>query len=195
MQPLAPWRSRLTETLHLNRSLPNSRYFQLATVSPSGEPKNRTVVFRGFLENSNAIAIATDLRSEKIAQIQTRSRGEICWYFPQTREQFRLSGVLTLIDSDGADARFQQERQNIWRSLSDAARVQFTWPSPAEPRNKNPLAFDSSAPNAEQPLDNFCLLLLDCDRADYLQLSGNPHNRWLYQRNPDSSWTTLEVNP
>ncbi len=48
---LAPWRSLITRALHHNRSLAYSRYVQLATIKENGFPANRTVVFRGFLED------------------------------------------------------------------------------------------------------------------------------------------------
>ena len=59
---LAPWRSILSRSLHRNRSLANARYFQLATINMNGEPANRTVVFRGFLEETNKLQI---IRSEE----------------------------------------------------------------------------------------------------------------------------------
>ena len=68
-EKLSPWRSILSRALHRNRSLPNARYFQLATVDFGGKPTNRTVVFRGFLDQSNQLQIITDRRSEKINHI------------------------------------------------------------------------------------------------------------------------------
>jgi pyridoxamine 5'-phosphate oxidase len=50
---LAPWRSLLSGAIHRSRSQPHSRYFQLATVNSSGQPTNRTVVFRGFLDDQH----------------------------------------------------------------------------------------------------------------------------------------------
>nr|WP_265264241.1 pyridoxamine 5'-phosphate oxidase family protein [Spirulina subsalsa] len=89
---LAPWRSPLSHALHRNRSQPFSRYLQLATITPDGYPANRTVVFRGFTPQGNALKIITDSRSEKFQQLHHSPWGEICWYFSQTREQFRLFG-------------------------------------------------------------------------------------------------------
>ena len=75
---LAPWRSLLSRALHQNRSLPYARYFQLATVRANGHPANRTVVFRGFLDDTNQLKIITDSRSQKIEQIAQQSWGEAC---------------------------------------------------------------------------------------------------------------------
>lgn len=47
MAAAAPqWREMLQRSLKKNKSLPYSRYVQLATVRPDGRPANRTVVFR-----------------------------------------------------------------------------------------------------------------------------------------------------
>jgi PPOX class probable FMN-dependent enzyme len=100
---LAPWRSLLSRALHKNRSLPYARYFQLATVRADSRPANRTVVFRGFLEDTDQLKIITDSRSQKADQIDHLSWGEACWYFPNTREQFRFAGQLTLVGADYPD--------------------------------------------------------------------------------------------
>ncbi|MDY6782435.1 MAG: pyridoxamine 5'-phosphate oxidase family protein [Cyanobacteriota bacterium] len=164
VQPLAPWRSAVARSLHLNRAKPHARYFQLATVTDTGEPRNRTVVFRGFVEKTNKIKIITDIRSEKVGQIQHKPRGEICWYFTQTREQFRLDGQLILIEDTHPEPQWQQERSQTWAVLSEAARLQFV---------------SSDSEEIAHPPSNFCLLLLDPERVYHLQLRVTPHERQL----------------
>ncbi|MEA5554766.1 pyridoxamine 5'-phosphate oxidase family protein, partial [Anabaena cylindrica UHCC 0172] len=86
---IAPWRSLITRALHKNHSLVYSRYVQLATVRENGLPANRTVVFRGFLEDTNQLKFITDIRSEKTEQILKQQAAEVCWYFPNTRRHLR----------------------------------------------------------------------------------------------------------
>ncbi|RMF69155.1 MAG: pyridoxamine 5'-phosphate oxidase, partial [Cyanobacteria bacterium J069] len=131
---MAPWRSPLSRALHLNRIFAYARYVQLATVRPDGRPANRTVVFRGFLDPTNQLKFITDTRSAKPEQIAHQTWAEVCWYFPKSREQFRLLGPLTLIDGTCVEANLLQARQQQWQSLSDAARLQFAWPDPGQPR-------------------------------------------------------------
>ncbi|KAI5054742.1 hypothetical protein GOP47_0029887 [Adiantum capillus-veneris] len=57
--------------------LQHSSYFQLATVRRDGRPANRTVVFRGFVEESNILQFTTDYRSNKIEEILHNPRGEV----------------------------------------------------------------------------------------------------------------------
>jgi pyridoxamine 5'-phosphate oxidase len=190
---LAPWRSPLARALHRNRSLAHSRYLQLATVRAGDRPANRTVVFRGFLEGTNQLKFVTDTRSEKVDQIRKCAWGEACWYFTKTREQFRLGGRLTLVNEDHADFSLQTARQISWQELSEAARSQFTWADPGKPRVSD-ASFDVSPPEATTPLPHFCLLLLEPERVDHLELRGNPQNRWIYQYE-GGNWTVQEVNP
>ncbi|MGJ3245808.1 MAG: Npun_F5749 family FMN-dependent PPOX-type flavoprotein [Elainellaceae cyanobacterium] len=191
---LAPWRSPIARALHRNRSLAYARYLQLATVRPDGKPANRTLVFRGFLDDTNQLKFVTDDRSEKIHQIESQPWGEACWYFEKTREQFRLSGLLTLIGEHHPDDQLRDARKTQWQELSDAARLQFIWPHPGQPRTHD-ASFDIDPPESNAPPSNFCVLLLEPINVDQLELRGDPQNRWIYSRDDQLNWSTKEVNP
>ena len=191
---IAPWRSPLARALHLNCSLAYARYLQLATVRADGRPANRTLVFRGFQADSDRLKFVTDSRSQKPEQIEHQPWAEACWYFPETREQFRLHGYLTLVKADNPDAVLQQARQTAWQETSDATRLQFTWPDPGKP--KADAAFEQAPPNAIEPLANFCLLLLNPVIVDRLELRGEPQNRTIYKLDQiQQTWTVQSVNP
>lgn len=190
---LALWRSSLARALHRNRSLPQSRYFQLATVRKNGQPANRTVVYRGFRDKTNQIQMISDLRSEKIQQIAHSSWSEICWYFSQTREQFRLTGTLKVVSS--AEDSLQQSRSLVWQKLSDAGRLQFAWPNPRSSRVAEKEAFSPPSLAVNEPLPNFCLLLFNPIEVDHLELRGEPQNRWIYQLDQRNEWIIKSVNP
>ncbi|MGB5916074.1 MAG: Npun_F5749 family FMN-dependent PPOX-type flavoprotein [Phormidesmis sp.] len=205
---LAPWRSQLARALHRNRAVPFRKFLQLATVRPDSTPSNRTVVFRGFLESSNQLMFISDRRSEKIDQLQQNPNAEACWYFTKTREQFRLSGLLTVVMAESADSAFSQARQQLWQRISDSARLQFAWPQPkairtdasdtdaseADDSETSASEFEPPAPDAQTPLPTFCLLLLDPSSVDYLSLRGEPQEREIYQRQGDQ-WLSDRVNP
>lgn len=191
---LAPWRLLLAHALHRNRSLAYARYWQLATVRPDGRPANRTVVFRGFLEDTNQLKLITDVRSEKAMQISQSPWGEGCWYFPKTREQLRFLGRLTLVDGHHPDAMLLKARQMQWHDLSDAARLQFGWAHPGQLRDPAD-AFSPPPPDPQAPLPNFCLLLLDPVQVDHLELRGNPQNRDRYTLADGGTWQVEAINP
>lgn len=194
--PLPPWRSALARALHRNRSRPYSRYFQLATITPAGRPANRTVVFRGWLPDTNSLTLITDQRSAKVTDIAAHPWAEACWYFTSTREQFRLAGPSQVVSA--ADLTLAPARQTAWAELSDRARQQFYWPQPAQPRS--PAAAFAPPENQpenqpETPPDNFSLVLLTPRQVDHLELRGDPQNRTLYTCQPDDTWQVEAVNP
>ncbi len=193
MVDLAPWRSPLSRALHRNRALPYARYFQLATVRKNGTPANRTVVFRGF-SDEGALQVVTDRRSEKVQQIDHYDQGEACWYFPKTREQFRIAGTLSIITADCGDPVMASARHHLWESLSDGGRSQFTWPHPGHARADDD-AFQTETPPPDQPHSDFCLLLLAPIQVDHLELKGNPQDRHHYCLQDGLEWTVHPLNP
>ncbi|PKG96817.1 pyridoxamine 5'-phosphate oxidase family protein [Paraglaciecola sp. MB-3u-78] len=138
------WHQRLAKSLHVNNSQVQSKYYQVASVSSNGDPKNRTMVFRGFLSGTQSLLSVTDSRSEKIEQWQgdNKSRFEICWYFAGSREQFRLAGEVALI-SHSIDSNYgnwvlgEHTKHNLlkqqWSNLSTNAKQPFYSNSPKAP--------------------------------------------------------------
>ncbi len=190
---LAPWRSQLARALHRNRAVPFRKFLQLATVRSDNTPANRTVVFRGFLEGSNQLMFISDRRSEKISQLQQNPNAEACWYFTKTREQFRISGQLSVVTDKSTNLAFSQARQQLWQRISDSARLQFAWPQPKAIRIDTS-EVEPPAPDEQTPLSTFCLMLLDPYSVDYLSLRGEPQDREIYQRQ-EEKWLSHSVNP
>ena len=194
--PLPPWRSPIARALHRNRSLAYARYVQLATVDASHRPENRTMVFRGWLEPVSQLKFVTDIRSTKAINLLANASAcaEVCWYFPKTREQFRLSGTLTLIASQSTTTSHHKARQEAWQQMSDAGRVQFAWETPGADRSEDPAVFNPPQPDPNQPLDTFCLLLLEAVTVTHLELRGEPQSCYLYEL-LDGEWQTRSINP
>ncbi|EDX85295.1 pyridoxamine 5'-phosphate oxidase family protein [Synechococcus sp. PCC 7335] len=191
---LAPWRSPLSRALHRNRAQPVCRFLQLATIRPEGSPANRTVVFRGFRQETNQLMFISDRRSEKIVQIRQNPSAEACWYFTKTREQFRLRGQLMIITADTVAADLGETRRQLWQKISDSARLQFAWPTPKATRNPDSDAFEAPEIDSRTPPDTFCVLLLLPEEVDYLCLRGEPQDRIIYHLSKES-WTVTSVNP
>jgi pyridoxamine 5'-phosphate oxidase len=193
---LPPWRSPIARALHRNRSLPNARYVQLATVDGDLRPRNRSLVFRGWLEPGSLIKFVADVRSQKAINLLADASpwAEACWYFPKTREQFRLSGTLELVTAKSSNAGYYKARQEAWQGLSDAGRIQFDWGMPGADRSEDPQAFNPPQPDEQQPSENFCLLLLDVVSVTHLELRGEPQSCYLYEL-VDGEWGVRSINP
>jgi len=198
---LAPWRSPLSRALHRNRALAYARYAQLATVKSDGRPANRTVVFRGFLDQPdglgwNGLKFICDRRSEKVTELEAHSWAELCWYFPKTREQFRLAGSVAIALDDTAD--LGPVRQQTWEAISDNAKTSFYWPEPGKTRSPS-TDWDrfSSLPDDIKPTppEDFVLLVMQPESMDHLELRGEPQNRCKYSQDEHQAWHKFEVNP
>uniref|UniRef100_A0A0A9F5J4 pyridoxal 5'-phosphate synthase n=1 Tax=Arundo donax TaxID=35708 RepID=A0A0A9F5J4_ARUDO len=193
----SPWRALLQRSLDANAHLRHSTYFQLATVGAGGRPANRTVVFRGFQEHCDKIQINTDARSNKIGEIKSCPFGEICWYFTDSWEQFRISGRIDVIDGSSADPVKLQYREKAWFASSVKSRLQYLGPQPGIPVVDDEHVKDVHLDPSAGPVDAFCLLVVDPDKVDYLNLKSNQRLMFIRSQKEDGSgdWMAEKVSP
>jgi PPOX class probable FMN-dependent enzyme len=188
------WKPSLVLALYLNRQAPYSRFVQVATVRDDGRPANRTMMFSGFLGETDQLTFHTDSRSAKLADLDHLPWAEACWYFPVTHEQFRIGGMVRVVRGDTPDSSMLEARRAAWRELGEPARIAYNWPAPGQPRNRKE-PYPTERPDAKEPLPQFCLIILDPHAVDHLEVNGNPQNRWKYQRDDQGRWSGAEVNP
>eukprot|EP00667_Euglena_gracilis_P019178 EG_transcript_20501 len=194
------WRARLDASIARTRQDRGSNYVQLATVDPAGHPRNRTVVFRGFVAGpagKSALKFITDARSEKVAEVAGNPQGEVVWWFPQTTEQYRVAGQLEVVGADHPDADLCLARSEQWMSWTDRSRETMWGPQPGAPFN--PTSAAAPPPGGRdatgavlQPPDNFLLLLLWPTRVDYLRLTDNFRQ---VDVSAGDEWSATRVNP
>jgi hypothetical protein len=55
----------------------------------------------------------------QVGEVEANPHGQICWYMPNTRQQFRISGQLQLVGAAASDAHLAAARQSAWCKLSD----------------------------------------------------------------------------
>ena len=142
----------------------------LATVDQSLRPRVRSIVCRKVEDDGN-VWVTCDSRSAKIRDIATHPFGEVVFWLPERREQFRVAGRLEHFAPD--DPRTSM----AWQNLSDATRATFFWP-------------DSRGETIPQ---TFALLVLSPDRAEHLDLNPVPHYRRCWEA--ASGWTAERIDP
>jgi PPOX class probable FMN-dependent enzyme len=194
----AGWKQALLQSLEANKEAKHSTFFQLATVNADGRPSNRTMVHRGFAGDSdNKLTFTTDSRSQKYDEVKSNPWAEACWYFTESREQYRLGGKLIIVDKDEKDPQLHQLWLDSWRNISPGGRSWFTWPSQKEPRTPDDDEFNKPAPEPESdPLPNYCLGILDVDRVDHLLLKEKHRHEWHSEEvDGDRRWTSEDKNP
>ncbi|XP_020084455.1 pyridoxine/pyridoxamine 5'-phosphate oxidase 2 [Ananas comosus] len=191
------WKPLLRKALDSNAHLKHSVFFQLATIGANGRPSNRTVVFRGFQENGDKIQINTDVRSNKIEEIKHCPFGEICWYFTDSWEQFRINGTIDFIDGSNSDPAKLQQREKAWFMSSLKSRMQYLGPAPGIPVIDEGTAKENHLDPTAGPVDAFCLLVFDPEQVDYLNLKSNERLMFRSRQSSDGGkgWMFERVNP
>ncbi|KAL5540041.1 hypothetical protein UlMin_021744 [Ulmus minor] len=194
---ITPWKKLLLDALEANAHIKHSSFFQLATVGFNGRPSNRTVVFRGFQENSEKIIINTDCRTRKIEELKHCPFAEICWYFTDSWEQFRINGMIDIIDGSNPDPGKLQQREKSWFASSLKSRLQYLGPNPGLPNLSEEPPKEIFLDSSRGPVDAFCLLVLDPDQVDYLNLKSNQRLSFTSTQivNGEKSWTSERINP
>eukprot|EP00668_Euglena_longa_P019521 GGOE01024294.1.p2 GENE.GGOE01024294.1~~GGOE01024294.1.p2 ORF type:complete len:223 (+),score=36.64 GGOE01024294.1:52-720(+) len=174
------WRILLDTSIAQTQGERGSNYVQLATVDPSGQPHNRTIVFRGFLPGAgdSVMSFITDARADKVAEVAGNPRGELVWWFPKRMEQYRIAGQLELVGADHPDADLRLARLDQWGNWTDRSRETMWSPPPGAPHDLAPAVVPPSGGRDRTgqvlpPPDNFLLLLLRPSRTDYLRLTDN----------------------
>uniref|UniRef100_A0A2P2PII5 pyridoxal 5'-phosphate synthase n=1 Tax=Rhizophora mucronata TaxID=61149 RepID=A0A2P2PII5_RHIMU len=161
----APWKHLISSALESNARLKHASYFQLATIGSNGRPSNRTVVFREFEEPSDKIQINTDSRTRKVEELNHCPFAEICWYFPESWEQFRISGKVDVINGSNSDPGKLKLREKSWFASSTKSRLQYLGPKPGLPSLSEQSSHESSLDSSSGPVAAFCLLVLDPDQV------------------------------
>ena len=177
-----------------------SRFFQVASIAEvSGSEalsvENRTVVFRGFADNSNSLLAISDSRAEKCEQWLQQPISQICWYFTKTREQYRISNKVELIKENSQKHHNTNKdiRKLVWDKLSAKAKEQFQWPTPK-------LAVGNASTNInvnnEGIPDTFVVIMFTPHTVDYLNLTTSPQTREIHDCcEASGTWRYKLVNP
>jgi len=154
------WRQQLVRSLHLHRSKPEAKYFQVASVTQESLPKLRTMVFRGFEEDNHNLLAVSDIRSEKMLDWKHSPKTELHWYFVKSREQYRLScNVSVIYQQNNAELAYfghdlekgldlSKLYRKQWQALSNGAQAGFFCPAP-----KSALDIDTMASASENNVD------------------------------------------
>lgn len=224
---LPSWSGALARAIERNTSTPAARYLQLATVRPDGRPTVRSVVFRGLRPGvlhpgspDPALAIVTDGRTAKVAHLAAHPHAEAAWYFPDTREQFRLGGRVTAVGAMCGEPALAAAREEVWAGLSPGVREWHVCPEPGSVRNRGDRggeeagagpaaevmggkgrggsrpagsAAPTSTATSTQPHSHFTLLLLDIEAVDHVDLGADTRRVW--ERQVGGKWIVREVWP
>ncbi len=177
-----------------NNPQSHNRFAQLATVQGGQEPRPavRTVTVRFFLDDGRLL-LSSDMRNEKVAELAANPACELCWYFTESREQFRISGRAHVLSAVQArkEAKLDNALQRTWAERSAASQQSYTWPQPK--RRLDEAALFECEPPTQAP-DHFALVLIDVVSVDYLNIAAQPHQRVVFSK-LGGQWMPRAINP
>lgn len=116
------WRSLLEVSMAKSRKTRGSNYVQISTVNKDGEPRCRTVVFRGFLNSATlpeehpmspgngghfdckpcVMKMCTDLRSKKVGEVAHQPISEMVRTYGSTKLQFAIVRICLFCYNDAS---------------------------------------------------------------------------------------------
>ena len=158
---------------HLKKKHP-FRYFVLSTIE-NGKPKQRTVVLRKTVEDSNLVFF-TDKRTQKIKDLTINPEFSALFYHPKKMLQIRVEGKAVLITD-------KEEIATYWHTVQQASRKDYTTDKAPGTPIKNPDEVDY---NEEE--NYFCPVKLVPTSMEYLRLKRPNHLRILFSKT-DDDWT------
>ena len=159
--------------------------FYLATINKK-EPKIRTVVLRALNENKNTLSFHTDLRSDKVKEIQSNRNVSALFYDKKRRIQIRIQG-------DAQLDKNSNKLKKIWSSMRPESKLCYMGPfAPGEkldqfqPNLPNHNAQNITTKNNKKGYENFCRVTIYVGSLDWLQLEHSGHQRIYFSFNKNS---------
>jgi pyridoxamine 5'-phosphate oxidase len=189
--PLAQFQQWLEEALAAQ--VIDANAMSLATVSASGEPSVRTVLLKDV--DASGFVFFTNYDSAKGRDLADHPRAALLFYWPELERQVRVNGVVTRVAREVSEAYFATrpldsqlaawaarqsaelpDREALQRQF-DAVKQRFgVEPVPCPP------AWGGYHVRAE--------------RMEFWQgRPGRLHDRLLYTRQPDDSWSRVRLAP
>ena len=159
--------------------------FYLATINKK-KPKIRTVVLRALNENKNTLSFHTDLRSDKVKEIQSNRNVSALFYDKKRRIQIRIQG-------DAQLDKNSNKLKKIWSSMRPESKLCYMGPfAPGEkldqfqPNLPNHNAQNITTKNNKKGYENFCRVTIYLESLDWLQLEHSGHQRIYFSFNKNS---------
>ena len=159
--------------------------FYLATINKKA-PKIRTVVLRALNKNKNTLSFHTDLRSEKVKEIESNRNVSALFYDKKRRIQIRIQGNAQLDENSN-------RLKKIWSSMRPESKLCYMGPfAPGEkldqfqPNLPNHNAQNITTKNNKKGYENFCRVTIYLESLDWLQLEHSGHQRIYFSFNKNS---------
>lgn len=142
------------------------RYVTLATVDKNNTPRQRTVVLRDFSKD-RMFTIYTDSRSDKVHEIRDNDSVSLLFYDDREKLQLRVIGNASVVKAG-------EEYKWYWENGGSRSPHSYTSVVPPGTEIEKPKeAYHWHL----EGTPNFCLIKIEAERMEFLQLDGVKHIR------------------
>lgn len=141
----------------------------LATLAASGAPETRIVVLRGADRAAGTVAVHTDSKSVKVAELRADPRAALHFWAEPLNLQLRLRGNMQIATGPAV--------ADTWASIRSSARFSYG----VKPAPGTPIVHSDAYSRVPDP-GQFAVLTLRIDAMDIVHLSDDYHRRALFQR-------------
>lgn len=145
------------------------RYFTLATVDNSNNPKQRTVVLRK-VQSEVELLFYTDIRSSKIEQLLNNTNVSALFYHPKKLLQLKVEGKAEIVNDTEIIA-------SLWSGIPLKSRKDYTSQHAPGSLINNPDEIDYLNEG-----NHFCIVRIIPKQIEYLRLKRPNHLRALFRK-------------
>ena len=177
--------------------MPHRDAMSLATVSTTGRPRVRMVLFRGLVEvkGQRALSFYTSVSSAKGQELAANPSAAACLWWPEAEAQVRVEGVTEQLPSDTADAYWQTRPRlsQLSAAVSEQSSSLSSFEALASRRDE--LERSLAGAPVPRPPDWGGYGLIPNSIELWREGEGRLHRRWKYSRGNIGDWTGELLNP
>lgn len=176
----------------LEAQLLDTNAMTLATATPDGEPAARTVLLKGF--DRDGFVFFTNYDSAKGAELTANPRACLHFFWAELERQVRINGAVTKTSAAESESYFQsrpfESRIGAWaspqsRPVADRDQLERRYAQALE-------QYPTDVPRPP----HWGGYRVMPDRIEFWQgRQSRLHDRLLYTRQPDGSWTRSRLAP
>ncbi|MEM7619646.1 MAG: pyridoxamine 5'-phosphate oxidase family protein [Pseudomonadota bacterium] len=160
----------------------------LATISTHGVPKARTVVLRACDIDNRVLRFHTDVRSQKVSEMNSNPHVTLHFYDPSQKLQLRMEGHAHCHAED-------EISEKVWLNMKAMSKQCYFQNCPPGGELEKSEHVPTLRPEQDAAAyKNLCIVVLRIYNMDALYLSAKGHKRALYSW-PDSIVTGKWIAP
>jgi len=188
--PIAQFTLWFEQALKAQVNEPNA--MTLATVGPDGRPSSRIVLIKQF--DPRGFTWYTNYDSQKAQELRANNHGALLFFWSELERQIRIEGRVELTSSEESDRYFRS--RPLKSRLSAIASQQSAPIASRAALEENYEAVAQVAGDDPARPANWGGFRLVPERIEFWQgRRSRFHDRIVYQRQPDGSWTRSRLQP